>query len=311
MKLFRTGVYTILGKAKDALFDLMDAVLVTRSVYSFAELSVSPVFRRQWSSVYEAIQDGNPPRTELMKLYIKQLTQTEKIVLAGDHTAWARLNAPTLKDRTYEHQVQPMSGAKPVTLGQGYSSIAVIPETEGSWALPLLHERITSFENPIQKAAAQLKLVCENLPTRPISLWDAEYGCASFIKQTSDIAADKLMRLRSNRLLYGAPPPYGGTGRPRIHGDKFKLNDSATWWTPDQIIEVNDQKMGRLSIRLWCNLHFQQSKDHSMNLIQIQRLDEFGLSKNKPLWLAWVGLKMPALSSFWQLYCRRFAIAHW
>ena len=69
----------------------MDAVLVTRSVYSFAELSVSLVFRRQWSSVYEAIQDGNPPRTELMKLYIKQLTLREQIVLAGDHTAWAFL----------------------------------------------------------------------------------------------------------------------------------------------------------------------------------------------------------------------------
>jgi hypothetical protein len=171
--------HAILGNAKDALFDLMDAVLVTPSVYSFAELSVSPVFRRQWSSVYEAIQDGNPPRRELMKLYIKH------------------------------------------------------------------------------------------------------------IKQTSDIAADKLMRLRSNRLLYGAPPPYRGTGRPRVHGDKFKLNDWATWWTANQIIEVNDAKMGRLSIRLWCNLHFQQSKDHSMNLIQIERLDEFGVPKMKPLWLAW------------------------
>lgn len=311
LKQFRTGAYTILGKAKDALFDLMDAVLVTRSVYSFVELSVSPVFRRQWSSVYEAIQDGNPPRSELMKLYIKQLTQTKQIVLAGDHTAWSRLNARTLKERTYEHQVQPMSGTKPVTLGQGYSTIAIVPETEGSWALPLLHERITSFENPIQKAAAQLKLVCSNLPTRPISLWDAEYGCASFIKQTSEIAVDKLMRLRSNRLLYGAPPPYRGTGRPRIHGNKFKLNDSATWWTPDQIIEVKDPKMGSLCIRLWRNLHFQQSKDHSMNLIQVQRLDEFGVPKIKPLWLAWVGIEMPALSSFWQLYCRRFAIDHW
>jgi DDE superfamily endonuclease len=198
LKQFRTGVYSILGNAKDALFDLMDAVLVTRSVYSFAELSISPVFRRQWSSVYEAIQDGNPPRNELMKLYIKQLNQVEQIVLAGDHTAWSRLNAKTLKDRTYEHQAQPMSGVKPVTLGQGYSTIAVVPETHGNWALPLLHERITSFDNPIQKAASQLKLVCENLPTRPLSLWDAEYGCASFIKQTSDIAADKLMRLRSN-----------------------------------------------------------------------------------------------------------------
>ncbi len=29
LKQFRQSVYTILGKAKDALFDLMDAVLVT------------------------------------------------------------------------------------------------------------------------------------------------------------------------------------------------------------------------------------------------------------------------------------------
>jgi len=311
LKQFRTGVYTIIGRAKDALFDLMDAVLVTRSVYSFVELSVSAVFRRQWSSVDEAIQDGNPPRTELMKLYIKQLTPVKQLVLAADHTAWSRLNAPTLKERTYEHQVQSLWGAKPVTLGQGYSTIAVVPETEGSWALPLLHERITSFENPIQKAASQLKLVCENLPTRPISLWDAEYGCASFIQQTSDIAADKLMRLRSNRLLYGAPPAYQGTGRPRIHGDKFKLNDSTTWCPPEQIVEVLDPKIGRLRLRLWCNLHFQQSQAHSMNLIQVERLDEFGVPKLKPLWLAWVGIEMPALSSFWQLYCRRFAIDHW
>ena len=129
-----------------------------------------------------------------MRLYIEQLPQTEQIVLAGDHTAWPRLEARTLKERTYEHQAQPMSGAKPVTVGQGYSTIAIIPETEGSWALPLLHERITSFTNPIEKAAAQLRLVSQNLPTRPLSVWDAEYGCASFVKQTADIMADKLMR---------------------------------------------------------------------------------------------------------------------
>jgi len=246
-----------------------------------------------------------------MQLYIKQLPQTEQIVKACDHTAWSRLDARTLKERTFEHQAQPMSGAKPVTIGQGYSTVAVIPEAEGSWALPLLHERITSFENPIEKAAAQLRLVCQNLPTRPLSLWDAEYGCASFVKQTADIAADKLMRVRSNRLLYSAPPLYQGTGRPRIHGDKFKLNDSTTWCPPDQILEVDDSKMGRMCIRLWCNLHFQQSPKHSMNLIQIQRLDELGEPKTKSLWLVWVGIEMAALLQLWRLYFRRFAIDHW
>jgi len=89
LKQFRLEVYTLLGNGKDALFDLMDAVLVTRSVYSFVELSVSPVFRRQWPSIYEAIEDGLPPRQELMQLYIAQLLRTGQLVLAGDHTAWA------------------------------------------------------------------------------------------------------------------------------------------------------------------------------------------------------------------------------
>ena len=72
------------------------------------------------------------------------------------------------------------------------------------------HERITSFENAISKGAEQLRLVCLQLGGRPISLWDSEYGCASFVNQTADIAleerrslADKLMRLRPLSLLVG------------------------------------------------------------------------------------------------------------
>jgi hypothetical protein len=115
-----------------------------------------------------------------------------------------------------------------VTVGQGYSSLAWIPEAQGSWALPLCHERITSWESPLTKAAFQLKQVCNVLPSRPLTLWDSEYGCASFVLKTADIAADKLMRLRPNRTLWGAPPPYSGRGRPRVHGERFKLNEPST-----------------------------------------------------------------------------------
>ena len=84
------------------------------------------------------------------------------MVLAGDHTAWSRLEAVTLRERTYEHQASPLSGSKPVTLGQGYSTLAWIPKAQGSWALPLLHERITSAESPLEKAVHQLRQVCQN-----------------------------------------------------------------------------------------------------------------------------------------------------
>src|SRR4028118_1212957 len=76
--------------AQDATFELMDALLLTRKAESLADLSLSCVFRRQWSSVYEALQDTRPDREELMKLYIQQIPRSERLILAGDNTSWPR-----------------------------------------------------------------------------------------------------------------------------------------------------------------------------------------------------------------------------
>ena len=97
---------------------------------------------------------------------------------------------------------------------------------------------------PSPKRPPQLKQVCEALDHRPLSLWDSEYGCARFIQLTAEITCDKLMRLRSNRVLYGPPPPDSGYGRPRKHGDKFKLNDPNTWWPPQHECQVQDDTLG-------------------------------------------------------------------
>jgi len=59
---FRKQIYQILGNARDALFDLMDEVLTTRQITSFVELSLSPLFCRKWSSIYEALQDDRDKR---------------------------------------------------------------------------------------------------------------------------------------------------------------------------------------------------------------------------------------------------------
>ena len=233
------------------------------------------------------------------------------MLLAGAHTAWPRVWSPTLKERTYEHQPQSHPDDSAVTIGQGYSSLVCVPEASGSWVLPLLHERITSFETPLEKAAGQLKQVCDVLKHRPLSLWDSEYGCASFVKQTAEIACDKLMRLRPNRVLYGPPPPYSGKGRPAKHGDKFALKDRQTWWEPEQQQTINDETLGQIRMNQWSQLHFKKSADHTMTLLLVERLDEAGQLKRQPLWLIWIGQTMPALASVWQLYLRRFAIEHW
>jgi hypothetical protein len=311
LKAFRQEAYELLGKAQGATMDLMDAVLVTRSVYSFAELSISPVFRRKWASLYEALEDVRPQRRGLMKLYIKQMPKQQRLILAGDHTSWTRLYAETLKDRTYEHGAKVISG-KPITLGQGYSTLAWIPEESGSWALPLRHERITSFENPLSKAAFQLRQACQQLEVRPLSLWDSEYGCASFLKLTADIEADKMMRLRPNRCLWAAPPTYEKKGRPRKHGDKFKLSEPDTWSIPVETIEIDDPVWGKIEIKHWTGLHFQETADIPMDIVLIQRKGKnLNADAAKAIWLACLIEEMPLLAEIWPLYQRRFAIDHW
>src|SRR4028118_1720859 len=126
------------------------------------------------------------------------------------------------------------------------------------------------------------------------------YGCAPFVLKTANIKADILVRLRSNLCLWGPPPPYSGKGRPRKHGDKFKLTESSTWSEVTQSIEVNHSKLGRVKVSLWSNLHFRKTATRPMSLIRVERLDELGnLRVSKPLWLAWVGEEMPTLEKVW------------
>ena len=88
LKKFRGEAYNCLGRAHDAIFELTDAVLLTRKAYSLADLSLCPVFRRKWPPLYEAILDARPQRNKLMPLYIEQIPTDNRIILAGDHTGW-------------------------------------------------------------------------------------------------------------------------------------------------------------------------------------------------------------------------------
>jgi hypothetical protein len=236
---FRQDGYSLLCKAQDALFELTDAVIQMRQVHSFAELSYAPAFRRKWSSVYEALQDGRPDRDGLMRLYLNQIDFQKPLLLAGDHTAWPRLSAETLPGRSYQHQPTPIACQRPVTIGLGYSSLAVIPEQGGSWALPLLHERITD-QKPMDQAVEQLRQVCQELLVRPLCLYDSEYGTGYFLKATQALSANKLFRLRGNLCLEGPTKAWKGRGKPPLHGVKFHFRKPETWWQADETWEYTD-----------------------------------------------------------------------
>jgi DDE superfamily endonuclease len=304
---FRQTLYDTLGNARDAIFDLMDAVLVSACIMSFVSLSQSPVFRRQWSSAYAGLQDSQLPRAKVLKLLVKEIPTQQQPLLVGDLSRWNRPAAKSLKDRTFAGGV-----GSTITVGHSYSTLAWIPEAQGSWALPLCHERITSFETPISRAAFQLKQVVRQLAVRPLAVYDRGYGNASFVNQTALVEADLLLRLASNRCVYGAPPPYGGRGAPAKHGHKMKLNAPETWSLPTETVEVDDAKLGRVRVTRWSTYHFQKSPKRAMEIIRVEILEpKAGKRHFKPLWLAWLGQTMPPLETLWLCYLRRFAIEHW
>src|SRR3990167_5779995 len=124
LKAFRQAAYEQLGPSRDALFELTDAILLTPAINSFAELWLCPAFLRRWPSLYETVQDGQPDRLARLGQYLRELPLAQRLILMGDHTAWPRLKAKTLRDRTVEHQPNSIPGARPITVGQGYSTLA-------------------------------------------------------------------------------------------------------------------------------------------------------------------------------------------
>ena len=307
---FRQEVYRLLSRARDATFELMDAVMTTKHASSIAEFSLSPMFRRQYPSTYEALEDCRPQRNQAMKLFISRIPTQKYLTLAIDHTPWPRPEAKTLKDRTYEHQGKTKQG---IVIGQGSSTIAWLPDGEGSWALPLRHERITSWESPISKAVWQLKQVLKHCQQKVIVLLDREYGNAKWVLATAELKdVDCVMRIRSNACLYGIPPIYSGSGRPCKHGQKFQLTDSVTWTEADSILELTDPICGQVRVKMWTQLHFQGAAKNQVNLIRVERLSPLKSGRMMPpLWVVWTGERIISLAEIWNQYLRRFGIEHW
>jgi hypothetical protein len=309
---FRQTIYNRLGPARDALFELGDAILLSPPVRSFPELTLSPIFRRKWSSSYEAIEDGRPPRIPLLHLYLDHLQDHPRPILAGDHTAWPRTTAPTLRDRTFEYQPNPVPGTKPVTVGHRFSTLAWIPDETGSWSLPLLHERIAGTENRHRTMARQLSEVCSRLAGRPIVLLDAEYGCAPFLEEIAGRPADFLIRLRTNICLRKAPGRHRKRGRPAVHGRIFRLRDPRTWGKPAETLVTRGENGERITLQLWKNLHFRKAARRSFFVLRIEFPDRPGTRRRpREIWVAWIGQEPLALNAWWDIYFRRFTIEHW
>ena len=312
MSEFRQESYDCFTRSADALFELVDALMLSPQLQSFPDLSSVPVFRRRWPSLYECLEDGRIDQKELLGLYLKTLPESERPVLVGDHTAWPRLYTQTLEDVSIQHQPTPIALQVPITIGYGFSTLGVVPEDKGSWFLPLLHERIESQLTPSEKAAKQLETIVPLLAQRPLALYDSEYGSGTFFRRTAQIECDLLVRIKSHRTLYRPAPPYCGRGRPSKHGPCFRFKDPQTWSRPDEEFECDDEQLGRINVQCWDRMHFKDAPECPFDLLRIERFSARNTKRDpKVVWLARRFKDHQPLVKWWEQYLRRYSIEHW
>ena len=315
---FRQEVYTYaFTQARDAQFELIDALLLSRSIRSYPELSQSPAFRRQWHSLYKAMETGRQDEAWLTTYLTQQVPMEEMVILSLDATAWPHPQARTLEDRQYVYSPTPAIQHHAIVAGHPYSILAWSAEPGSSWALPVSITRILSHETDIDVGIEQVHSFCRQrgdaLTQVPhLVVADGKYGNHHFLGALCEEACDILVRLRRDRVLYGPPGSYQGRGRPRVHGQRFAFKDAETWGTPDAEKELDDDRWGRVRLRRWDHLHARQDAQtmFSVLLVEAHRERE---QPTAPLWLAYLHPSTTrhaelTLEASWRGYAARWPV---
>jgi hypothetical protein len=251
---FRDGVYQSFQQARDALFNLADALVSEDRAQSLPDLSLSPSFERKWSSTYEALEDGIIDAQALQRVFSAHLPQRGPMpLIAVDSTSIARPQARTSEDRSAQYVHNLLESAKPVTYGWQFSPVVALPEQPSGWTYVLDQRRVATSTTPLQVAAQQLSEVTKHLPKETIALLDRGYDSAWLWCQLSQLPIQgSLIRLKSNRCFYRpAPAPTGKRGAARKQGDKLQPNAPASQWDPTGEGEARDPAGKLVRVRCW------------------------------------------------------------
>jgi len=325
---FREELYQLFKSRPDALLELLDALCGSPWARSVVELSLSPLFRREYGSLYDAIdqffQSRDPGQAaeerreweqELARLVGRYLPvpQRRGFWLVGtDVVPLPRPYARTLADRTFVHQPNPVGSNAPVAIGHPYSVVALLPEKElpdaPPWVVPLQARRVTSAEKGPGVGAEQLKGLLEDAQ-QPfhgalcVNVSDSGYSGVEFLGPLGALPnLVNVVRVAENRVFYrAAPPPVGrpGQGHPRWYGERFALQEATTWGPPEEEVETTwttqRGKTHRVQIQAWRNLRMRGTREYPMHrypftLIRARVLDEQGQPVfRRTLWLIVLG----------------------
>ena len=124
LRRFRAGVDGALGARRDAPFELLDAATVAGLVPSLAHLSLTPVHRRRWGSLYDALAAGTVDAPALRKLVGRSPLDDGQPIYALDTSTWPRDDAETSPARGFDYSSSRHSAGQPIVAGWAYRWVA-------------------------------------------------------------------------------------------------------------------------------------------------------------------------------------------
>jgi DDE superfamily endonuclease len=314
---FRLEVYASFTFRAAALFEVLDALLLSPMIRSAAEVSQSPLFRRRFASVYDALTEGKIDPTRLRQAVIaaepaEALTVAGYAVYALDTTVALRPDAVTVPDRS---KVYSAAHGKAIA-GHQFSWLGRVIAFGHSWFAPREVQRVPTTSTPGEVGAEQVqRLGADPTPNQPkVVVVDSHFPVPPFLRAFVGRAPDLVLvvRLASNRILYGAPPPHSGKpGRPRAHGAKLALRAPGPPQRQETVRLLGQRVPSGCRLSAWSNQHFRAVPALVGLVVRAEFLRADGTPRYKrPLWLFWSGPQEIALADVVTIYLLRFAIEH-
>ena len=325
---FRQDLYNYFNARQDTVMDLLDALASNNGARSAVELSLNPLFRRDYSALYKAIEEAfahDPPESddtsteapvEPLLTAIAQVIpppQARPYLLLGlDATPNPRPYARTLCDRTFIYQPNPIKGNKPINIGHPYSILSVLPEKNpehgGTWVIPLSGFRVKSEQTEREVGKEQIKELLNHsaFSSDPNQLYvlvvDSGYSARPFLHELGQHEnLVTVARVRSNRVFYQSPQVGESLklrGHPKWYGERFDLKDETTWSEPDETTQTtlttHRGKVLIVTVKGWSNMLLRGTKNcpmhlHPFTLLQIRVTDEEEKQIWRPMWLTVFG----------------------
>ena len=274
---------------------------------SVTELSESPLFHHQYSSIRDGIsgigcdeEEQRSAMKQVRQLGLDQVdfTNRTRILLQTDASSIVKPHSNCLEDRQYvKINNNVISQNQPISVGYPVSLVNISPDV-GKWSIPIDMRRIPSTQSATGIAVEQIMELVQEPPLDNllvINTLDTGYGNAAYMSPVCEAEnLVNLVRFRYGKKVYlpwsdGFTKPDNSEasiknrGAPRIYGDKFYLinhSDTKTYKRKGVSYEVERSSIFDFAYQDYIELEGTTTKGRLLN-IQVWRWDNLLIRSKK------------------------------